>query len=381
MRPVSAAFLRTLRGSHVMTARARVCTSFQTGTNPTGTVIPIVAGDVVHDANADVRATLDLTTDGTRMFPTTAAALLAPYGNEIFIERGVSYGNGTTEWVSQGYFRIDSPAQDEVPDGLIRIAGSDRMAGLKDARLEYPIQFPAATSYGSVLSQLVGGVYPTATIQWDDATNALLLGRPMIAEQDRFGFLDDLVKSLGKIWYWDYRGFLVIKAVPNPGAYVWTVDAGRNGVLVEMSRELTRVGVHNIMVATGEAGDSTPPARGVARDDNSLSPTYWRGRFGPVPEFFSSPFITTNAQAASAARSLLQKSLGLPYNVDFRSVANPALEPYDPIRIAYPERSRSLNLVTETHILDQVKIGLTYKDATAAATRQQTAVLITTTEG
>lgn len=381
MRPVSQAFFRTLRGSHVMTARATVCTAFQTGTAPAGTVIPIIAGDVVHDANADVRATLDLTTDGTGMFPRLASSLLAPYGNEIFIERGISYGNGTTEWVSQGYFRIDNPAQDQVPDGAIRIAGSDRMAGIKDARLEAPIQFPASTSYGSVVSQLVGAVYPTATIQWDDATASLLLGRPMIAEQDRFGFLNDMVKALGKIWYWDYRGILVIKTPPDPGNSLWTVDAGRSGVLAEMSRELSRTGVYNIVVATGEAGDSTPPARGVARDENTTSPTYWRGRFGPVPQFFSSPFITTNAQAANAARSILSTALGLPYNVDFRSVANPALEPFDPITIKYPERSRSLNLQTESHIVDQVKVGLTHRDPTTATTREQTTVLITTTEG
>lgn len=381
MRPVSAKFLRTLRGSHVMTARATVCTTFQTGTAPTGTVIPIIAGDVVHDANADVRATLDLTTDGTQMWPRTADALLAPYGNEVFVERGVAYGNGVTEWVSQGYFRINSPAQDAAPDGPIRISGSDRMAGIKDARLEAPVQFSGATTYGAVVNQLVTDVYPLATIQWDDASNGLFLLRSLVAEQDRFGFLNDLVKSLGKIWYWDYRGVLMIKSPPSSTSSVWTVDAGSSGVLVQMSRELTREGVNNIVVATGEAGDQTAPARGVARDDSPVSPTYWRGRFGPVPQFFSSPFITTNTQAATAARTLLLKSLGLPYNVNFRSVANPALEPYDPITIKYPERSRSRNLTTETHIIDQLKVGLTHVDPTAATTREQTTILITTTEG
>lgn len=381
MRPVSSKFLSVVRGSHVMTARARVCTTFQTGTNPTGTEIPIIAGDVVHDAKADIRATLDLTTDGTQMFPRRADALLAPYGNEVFIERGIAYGNGVTEWVSQGYFRIDNPGQDDVPDGPIRISGSDRMAGIKDARLEAPIQYAGNRTYGSVVTELVQAVYPAATIQWDDSSNTNFLLRTLIAEQDRFDFLNQLVTSLGKIWYWDYRGILVIKTPPNPGNPVWTVDAGKNGVLVEMSRELSRAGVYNIVVATGEAGDSKPPARGVARDDNLSSPTYWRGRFGPVPQFYSSPFITTNAQAASAARAILRTALGLPYNVDFKSVANPALEPYDPITIKYPERSRSLSLQPETHIIDQVKLGLTAADPTAATTREQTLVLISTTEG
>lgn len=381
MRPVSTAFIRSLQGSHVMTARARVCTTFQTGTNPTGTVIPIIAGDVTMSADADVRATLDLTTDGTGMWPVDGRDLLTPYGNEVFVERGIAYGNGVTEWVSQGYFRIESPEQDEVPDGPIRISGSDRMAGIVDARLEAPVQFPSTAQYGDVVEQLVWQVYPTATIQWPDGGDGNFLLRAMIAEEDRYDFLNNLVTSAGKIWYWDHRGILVIKNPPDPDNPVWTVAAGKGGVLIEMSRELTRKGVTNAVVATGEAGDTTPPARAVARDDNTDSPTYYYGAFGPVPRFYSSPFITTNAQAASAARALLLTSLGLPYSADFSAIANPALEPFDPVLVRYPERARSASLLDEVHIIDTLKLGLTHDVPTTATTREQTVVLIATQEG
>jgi len=79
VRAVSAAFLRTVLASHQAIFRATVCTTFQTGTTPTGTRIPIEDGTVSLDGTADVRSTLDLTTDGTKMWPTTAASLLAPY--------------------------------------------------------------------------------------------------------------------------------------------------------------------------------------------------------------------------------------------------------------------------------------------------------------
>ena len=58
MRPVSERFLRTVRGSHTMTARARVVVPGQTGTDPTGTVIPILGGDVQLNGRADVRSAL-----------------------------------------------------------------------------------------------------------------------------------------------------------------------------------------------------------------------------------------------------------------------------------------------------------------------------------
>lgn len=381
MRPVSPRFLRTLAGSHVMVARATVCTTFQTGTAPVGTRIPIVAGDLTFDAHADIRATLDLTTDGAGMFPDTAQSLLAPYGNEVFVERGIDYGGGQLEWVSQGYYRIENPAQDVAPDGPIQLAASDRMAGIVDARLERPLQFAGNLTYDTVVGQLVRAVYPDAVIEWPDGGGTDFLLRTVIAEEDRYGFLNDLITAKAKIWYWDHRGVLVIKNPPNPGNPVWTVNAGKGGVLVSMSRELSRTGVYNTWVVTGEAGDSTPPSRGVARDNNVDSPTYWLGRFGPVPGFFSSPFITSNAQAVAAATAKLRTSLGLPYNVEFESVANPALEVWDPVQIAFPERARSASLQTETHIIEQLKLGLTYEDPTSAKTREQTVVLISTEEG
>ena len=113
MRPVSDAFLDAVRGSHRMCARARVCPPGQTGVDPDGVDIPILAGQVEQDATADVRATVDLTTDGSA-WTAEVGDLLTPYGNELFVERGIVFGNGDREWVSQGYFRIDSVEQDDA---------------------------------------------------------------------------------------------------------------------------------------------------------------------------------------------------------------------------------------------------------------------------
>lgn len=375
MRPVTAAFLTTLRGSHTMAVRCRVLTSFQTGTSPTGGAeIAVMAGQVVADATADVRSTLDLTTDGTGMWPRYVDDLLAPYGNEIFVERGIDFGNGTVEYCSLGYFRIEGPSQDEPPDGPIRIVGRDRMQAIIDARLTAPVQFAAADTYGDVVNQLITEVYPSATIEWDDATDTSTLDRSLITDEHRFEFLDDLVNSLGKIWYWDYRGVLVIADQPDPTDPVWDVDSGADGVLVSAQRSLSREGVYNAVVAIGESVSAdAPPVRGTAIDANPASPTYFYGRFGPVPRFYSSPFITTTAQAEAAASSLLRAQLGLPYAVDFAAVPNPALEPYDPVRIRYGP-----TVSTEVHVLESVTVPLTEQDPVSAKTREQTTVLIGT---
>lgn len=370
MRPVSAGFLRALRGSHQARFEARLVTAGQVGTDPDGTQIDIVAGDVTLDGTAAIRSTVDLTTDGS-LWPHTAAGLLAPYGAyELWVRRGIVLGTGT-EWVSLGYHRLTGPDQDQAPDGPIKVAAGDRMAGLIDGRVLSPVSFAATATLGDVVAQLVTEVYPTAVIEWDDATNADTLGRAMVCEEDRHAFLADLVTAAAKVWYWDHRGHLVIASPPSTTDPVWTVDAGENGVLVELSRQLSREGVTNIVVATGEGADETPPVRGMAWDNDGRSPTYRYGPFGPVPKFFASPLLTTTAAAVAAARTELTKTLGLPYSVDFSTVPNPALEPYDPVLCEYDDAGPA-----ETHIVQSVAIPLDPQGELKARTRQQSSVLI-----
>lgn len=371
MRPVSAGFLSAVRGSHRATFEARVVGAGQNGVDPDGTEIPILGGDVAADAEAEIRTTLDLTTDGTGRWPTSAGSLLAPYGNEIFVRRGIAYGNGVTEWVSLGYFRIYAPDQDDAPDGQIRVQARDRMSGIVDGRLPVPVQFPAAATNGSVVDQLVRDIYPAAVIEWDDDTETDLLGRAQIAEQDRYAFLHDLVTSNGKVWYWDHRGVLVLRTPPSVTSPGFDVSAGAGGVLVNLRRQLTREGTYNGVVATGEGPDTISPVRALAVDANPASPTYWDGPFGKVPRFYSSPFITTQLQAERAAVALLQRGLGLVSNVDLTAIPNPALEPRDVVRVTYPARSRSGSGRQETHVLEKITIPLTSEAAMTATTRAQ----------
>lgn len=371
MRPVTAAWEPTIRGSYRMVVSATVCDTFQTGTSPVGTALTILSGSVQLSGTAAVRSTLDLTTDGTDMWPRFAADLLAPYGNEIYVARGVMYTDALVEMVGLGYFRIEGPSQDLPPDGPIRVTGSDRMAGIIEARLVDPVQFMAGTRLGDVFDQLVAEVYPSATIEWDDATDDETLTRAVIADQDRYAFLDDIARAHAKIWYWDHRGILVIKDLPDDDVTVFEVTSGRGGSLVEMSRNLSRTGVANIVVASGEAGDNTAPVRGVAFDDNPDSPTYYLGRFGQVPMFYSSPLMGSTDQAQAAASTILRKQIGLPYAVDFGLVPNPALEPFDAVLVRYSDRAS-----VERHALETLTIPLDEDSAMKATTKEQTTVLI-----
>lgn len=380
MLPVSDAFLAAIRGSHSIVSGASVLTPpGQTGTALIGTSLAVVSGQVTLDATADVRGTLDMTV--AEPWPTgNTTNDLVPYGTEIAINRGIVFGNGVVQRVPLGIYRLTTVEQTDAPKGSLRLTGSDRMSVVIAARLEIPRSFSAATTFGTVMTTLVQAVLPAQTIQWlntdgstDAITPATAIGRVQIAETDRFGFLNDMIKSLGMVWYFDYRGILVIKPIPAAGISVWTADAGVNGVLVHANRSLTRDGVHNSVIATGEALDNTAPFTATAHDTDPTSVTYYSGPFGPVPFFYSSPFITTAAGAASAAAGQLLLNRGLPYNVDFTQVPNPALEPLDGITIVYPiDLSTQPHVVTELHVLQQVVIGLGVTDGMACTTKLTT---------
>lgn len=366
MRDVSAAFLAALRGSHTMRCEAYVCTTYQNGVSPDGVEIPIIDGDVIHDGKADVRSTLDLATLGD--FPYKVGDLLVPYGNEIFVRRGVEFGDRSTEWVSQGYFRIETVSQRDVPTGAITVTASDRMAGIIDGRLTSPRQYVHDTTVKAVFEDLIFEVYPGAVVEFPDMTaDAVTINRRLVCEEDRYEFLRDLAASHGRNFYVDHRGHFVVRRPPAATEALWTVNGGEGGVLVEASREISRRGVYNGVVATGEGADDVDPVRSLAVDNDERSPTYWLGPFGKVPRFYSSPMITTLTQARTAARKLLQDNLGLPYSLDFTAIPNPALEPDDPVEVRLPDQ-------TYVHTIEKVTVPLVASAPLTAQTKDVTLV-------
>jgi hypothetical protein len=335
MRPVSDRLLRTIRGSHKSTSRAKLITTFQTGVTPTGDEIPVIDGDVTSDAHANIQSTLDLTTIGE--FSQNSA--LTPYAPEIFVERSVFFGDQSQEWVGLGYYRIELMTSHDPHMGDIRIQAKDRMSAIIESRLPFPKSFPPATLFEDIFDELVTDVYPSAVIEYDHTPGTLTIDRTHVAERDRYAFMHELATARGKIFYFDYRGVLVVKDPPNPTESVFTVDGGKDGVLTDIAHEMSRAQMYNGVVAYGEGTDTKIPALAIAVDANPDSKTYWYNSgppagFGQVPRFFFSSFLETDAQAMSAATKILQDALGLPYRIDVSHVPNPGLEVRDPIAIA-----------------------------------------------
>lgn len=374
MRPVSSSFLNTVRGAHRAVFRARVIDPGLTGNNP-GPLkadgsplneIPIGSGDVTFDTTADVNGTVEITT--SLDWPLTSTSVGNPYGQELYVERGVMYANGIKEFVGLGYFRIDSVSQNQAPKGTLSLSGSDRMAYVRDGRNLQPVVFSAGSSLGAVIDFVVGDAIPGGvTTAYDfDAYNTFLESQHVMAE-DKVQFLSDLLTSYAKVGYFRYDGVYQVKAPPSSKTVpVFEVNSGKNGVLCSMTRTITRESVYNAVVATGEAANDLPPVYGIVVDNDPASATYWYGKFGHAPRFFSSSFLTNESQCLSAAASILASATGLPYVVSLGVVPNPALEGWDVISVNYSE-TRAI----EAHIIEKITYSLSVDGEMGIDTRKQ----------
>lgn len=373
MRPVTDSFLNTVRGPHKAVFRARLVDPWATGVNPAsaGAPVPVIKGDVTFDVHSDVNATMDLTISAK-------FEDIDPYAGEIYLERGVMYANGIAEYVGLGYFRINTVEDDTVEDSpsdgpVIRITGEDRMANLRDGRVPSPVQFSSSASVASVIDFLVQDVMSTVvtvydTVNWPGGTAAATtLGSDHFVDRDRLAFIQELVSAYGKICYFDYAGRFVVKDAPSTsGTPVFNINSGSYGVLVHASRSISRDGVYNAVVASGEAADANvPPVYSVATDSDPASPTYYGGPFGKVPKFFTSSFLTTVEQCANTAQKLLIAQRGLPYQVTLGVVPNPALEAWDVISVTYAAGT------VEVHIIDQITYSMSVDDEMSIQTRKQ----------
>lgn len=362
----AADFAPIVSGSHTARFRAVAVDGYQDGVTPTGTELRLLDGSVELDATADVRGAGTVTL--AERWPTVRNISLAPYGSEVFLARGVDLGGAGVLWAPLGYYRITEIDQGNSARGPVTLSLEDRMATIIDSRFLAPRQWLQGTQVGDIVDEVVLEIYPDATIVYDDDSNLSELGRTLIVEESRYEVLTTLATGLGKIVYWNGEGNLVFETVPDEDSPIWVVNAGPGGVLVESNRSLSRDGVYNAVVVTGEGADEIPPVRAVAYDAQESSPTFFGGPFGRVPRFYSSPFITTEAQAAGAAVNLLRKFLGAPYDVGVSAIPNPALKPYDVIRVVYNDGTREL------HVVEKATIPLTNDAALNISTRQSTIV-------
>lgn len=370
MQPVPSWWDAALRESHQVVVEA----SWNRGgvSTPLGVVSGAVTADrrnvsrwacdvtVTPDAVADVRGGLD------------------PYGARLVLKRGIRTPGGDSHLCGLGVYRVQS-VDLSSPLGGVTISGVSLESAVTDARFPTP-RTPGASSALPLLKSLIVEAVPDATFTVDAGIANRALPKGVTWDTDRWDSAEEsAVEQLRRVLAADVGtdGFGVFRVQPTPTAEtpVWEVDAGGSGVLVAAASSLSRDGVTNLWVVTGEPSDSNPVGPAFAWDTLPGSPTYAGvnptkqdsapGPFGVVTGFYSSPLLGTLADCQATALSLLADSLGLAKSVSFTSLSNPALEVGDCVGVATP-------LGRELHVIDSIGIGLGASEGMACSTRATT---------
>ena len=314
--------------------------------------LPEVDGSITFDIDSDIQSTLEITiADATGdLVPKNATDILAPFGQEINISMAaIGSGAANVDPLSVGWYRIqDVEAQHfwhktefgyRNGGAIIAITALDRMAIIADAKFLTPEQ-PAsdATVLGEIV-RLVGDLVPIGNI--DDTLVDTPVAANLTYEDDRVSAIMSLARSIYATLTIDSDGAINIAPMTQYGATpVWTFNVGDGGDIISHQTQMTRDGVINAVVASGESSDDHAPVLGTAYDLDSNSPTYWGGPFGQVPLFYSSPLLTTDALAGQAAATRLNNyRRGREREHTIIVPPNYLLELDDPVNIVLPDRT------------------------------------------
>lgn len=361
---VSAAFKTKVRGPHQITVRAEIWS----GSTLLRTIEPL-SGSVEIDSRRAIRRTCSLTLagDDATLIPLASNATLTPYGNEIKLWRGVVLDDGTTEEVPLGVFLLTNVNIGQRSDGTtISLSGSDRSLRVQRARWTAPYQI-RATNLTTALSALLLDRWPdisTSLGATSFTVTAATLG--LDNNNDPWKDAQELAKAAGYELYFDGNGTAVIVPIPDysdtSSQATYTED--QDAVLLEISRTISADETYNGVIVTGEGTQSASVFRGEAWDNDVTSPTYRYGPFGQVPRFYSSPLITSNDQAATAAAAILSKSKGTVEQIRWSQICDPSLEGGDVVTVV-----NSGTGVSNVLVIDRLTIPLAADAAMSAVAR------------
>jgi hypothetical protein len=291
--------------------------------------VPISAGALSVDATRAVPASADITVPrygagptGQRvdLLPTTAGSPLGCDGHRLVLSYQVGAAHGT-ERVPLGHVRVQSWAQGGAG---IDLACTGLEALIDEARFLAPVHIPGATAYADAARQLLGGLLPVAVTAAPGVT-----GAGIDADNERLGALQELLLAWGARTYISDNAVLMIAPAYDDGAdpLVWALCDGEGGTVVHVPSGGSRDGVYNAVRASGEQDGDFAPVSAIAYTPSG--PRAWNGPYGNVPYFYSSPLLTTNDQAAHAARTRLAALSNAAAPVEISAAPDPRLQPGD----------------------------------------------------
>lgn len=327
--------------------------------------VPVKAGSVTWTTSQQVQGTLSLTVprigavsqdEGARDWtPLAPDSPLAAMGQVLHVQVTVASLVSTDRWdIPLGRFLI---TQWEVGSTDIRITGKSLFQHLEDDRLTSPTVPYSGGTLASELRRLVGG--HMGVIVSDALTN-----RPcpsMSWGESRI----DAVYEIADAWPARLRegpdGVLyVLPPVPaiteRPET---TLTDGEAGTVIGVTRQSSRAGIFNRIVARGQEQDDAGQPRFQAIIDQTTGPLRTSGPYGIVTRFFSSPLITSKQAALNSATTMLATSIRQKTTVPVTHTPNPTLTLDTPVELITANIDGAAT-ITQWGIVTSTEIPLVY---------------------
>jgi hypothetical protein len=357
--------------------------------------LPVVSGTVTVDSTATVRrhCSLELSVEeNMELIPAKqheiASPGLWPTGSEIKLYQGVVFGDGTSEMIPLGVFRVSRPVVVDNGDELkLSVDGYDRSRTVSRSRFTdvYQISYRSVDQAIRTILQrqchwLTDSFWtdPTKWQRTDGQYGSLDLAVPRLTfdrSDDPWAECQDIALSNGLELFFDVVGDPVLRSIPDAGNEdaVFSYVEGDGNLLTKIGRDLDDEEAYNGVICTGENSSATTTIpRAEVWDTDPLSPTYYdpanpaNSEYGPVPYFMSSQYIWDNNQAKRAAQAKFNTLSGIIENLTLSSVPFFAHEANDIIHI----RRNRVN-VDDNYALESFQFDLGSEGTLDGTTRRR----------
>lgn len=292
--------------------------------------VPVEDGSVSWDASQQVQGSLSLSVprvgaaddeDWRDWDPTDPTHPLACFGQVLHVSLTIgSLISGAWWTVPLGRFLITSV---EPGPSTVRVTGKSLLQRLEEDRLTEPMAPDPAGSLASEMRRLVGsrmgliidpalGDRPCPSMTWGESRI-------------------DAVYEIAKAWPAVVReggdGILYLSPpTPDPTSRPQLrLSDGDEGTVVGVAASVSRDKIYNRVVARGQesSDEGSPSFQAVA--DQLTGPMRVDGPYGVVPRFFSSPLITSVAQAKSTAEAMLADAVRKKVKVPVQHAPDPRI--------------------------------------------------------
>lgn len=304
--------------------------------DPEGGLV-FTGGTVTATLNSRVSRNLSLRVPAY-MYPTDETGLLAPFGNELRVYRGVRLGDGSETYTWQ-VFRGRIRNVEQSSDGTCMVECSDRAADVQDVNFVSPQNSNTANTVNEEFQRLIVDAVPDATFGASDTFSKVM--EPLTWEFERAAALDEIAVSVGALWYPLANGDFVIRRFPWTvvSAPLLTLTDQEGGTINGWSSRRSRDSIFNVVTVTGERLNGDAPVHATASDTTPGSPTSVSGNFGVRSRLERLQTPSTAGGATAAAEDLLRTYIAPTEEWTLQSVPDAALELGDVINVAVDGRT------------------------------------------